>query len=59
MKLTKDNLLLYAQNYYNPKCIDSEEFLEDLKRFNILNDYLIVIVIVVSYLKDSFSIILL
>ena len=34
MKLTKDNLLLYAaQNYYNPKCIDSEEFLEDLKRF--------------------------
>ena len=44
MKLTKDNLLLYAaQNYYNPKCIDSEEFLEDLKRFKyikrLLNRY--------------------
>ena len=43
-ELTKDNLLLYAaQNYYNPKCIDSEEFLEDLKRFKyikrLLNRY--------------------
>tara|TARA_B100001057_G_scaffold392049_1_gene400494 strand:- start:4521 stop:4877 length:357 start_codon:yes stop_codon:yes gene_type:complete len=44
MQLTKDNLLVYAaQNYYNPKCIDSEEFLEDLKRFKyikrLLNRY--------------------
>ena len=44
MQLTKDNLLVYAaQNYYNPKCIDSDEFLEDLKRFKyikrLLNRY--------------------
>ena len=44
MKLTKDNLLVYAaQNYYNPKCIDTEDFLEDLKRFKyikrLLNRY--------------------
>ena len=44
MQLTKDNLLVYAaQNYYNPKCMDSEEFLEDLKRFKyikrLLNRY--------------------
>ena len=44
MKLTKDNLSVYAaQNYYNPKCIDTEDFLEDLKRFKyikrLLNRY--------------------
>ena len=44
MKLTKDNLLVYAaQNYYNPQCIDTEDFLEDLKRFKyikrLLNRY--------------------
>lgn len=44
MKLTKDNLIVYAaQNYYNPRCIDSEEFFEDLKRFKyikrLLNRY--------------------
>ena len=44
MKLTKDNLLVYAaQNYYNPKCIDTEDFLEDLTRFKyikrLLNRY--------------------
>ena len=34
MQLTKDNLMLYAaKHYYNPTCIDSEEFFEDLKRF--------------------------
>ena len=34
MRLTKDNLIVYAaKHYYNPKCIDSEEFFEDLKRF--------------------------
>jgi hypothetical protein len=33
MILTEKNLILYAaQNYYNPKCIDSDEFFEDLKR---------------------------
>ena len=45
MKLTKDNLLLYAaQNYYNPKCIDVDEFYEDLNRFKyikrLVNRYL-------------------
>ena len=44
MQLTKDNLILYAaKHYYNPKCIDSEEFFEDLKRFKyikrLLNRY--------------------
>ena len=44
MKLTKDNLILYAaQNYYNPRCIDSEEFFEDLKKIKyikrLLNRY--------------------
>jgi len=33
-KLTESNFMLYAaQNYYNPTCIDVEEFEEDLKRF--------------------------
>lgn len=44
MQLTKDNLTLYAaQNYQNPRCIDSEEFFEDLKKFKyvkrLLNRY--------------------
>lgn len=43
--LTEDNLLLYAaKHYYNPKCIDIEEFREDLNRFKylkrLLNKYL-------------------
>lgn len=43
--LTEDNLLLYAaKHYYNPKCIDFEEFQEDLHRFKylkrLLNKYL-------------------
>jgi hypothetical protein len=37
-------LILYAaQNYYNPRCIDSEEFFEDLKKIKyikrLLNRY--------------------
>lgn len=33
-ELTEDNLLIYAaKHYYNPRCIDAEEFFEDLKRF--------------------------
>lgn len=44
MELTNKNLVLYAaQNYYNPTCIDSEEFFSDLKRFKyvkrLLNKY--------------------
>lgn len=44
MQLTKNNLILFAaKHYYNPKCIDSEEFFEDLKRFKyikrLLNRY--------------------
>jgi len=44
MQLTKDNLILFAaKHYYNPKCIDSEDFFEDLKRFKyikrLLNKY--------------------
>jgi hypothetical protein len=44
MKLTKDNVTVYAaQNYHNPRCIDSEEFFEDLKKFKyikrLLNRY--------------------
>ena len=45
MQLTKDNIVLYAaKNYHNPKCIDSEDFFADLKRFKyikrLLNRYL-------------------
>ena len=45
MKLTEENLYLYAaKHYYNPKYIDMEEFQEDLKRFKyvkrLLNRYL-------------------
>ena len=33
-ELNDDNFELFAiRNYYNPKCIDAEEFYEDLKRF--------------------------
>lgn len=33
-ELTDENFLLFAaKNYYNPRCIDAEEFYEDLKRF--------------------------
>lgn len=44
IKLTSKNFLLYAaKNYQNPKCIDEEEFQEDLKRFKyikrLLNRY--------------------
>lgn len=45
MKLSEKTLVLYAaQNYYNPTCIDSEEFFDDLKRFKyikrLINRYL-------------------
>jgi len=44
MELTSKNLVLYAaQHYYNPTCIDSEEFFSDLKRLKyikrLLNKY--------------------
>ena len=44
MKLTKNNVVVYAaQHYYNPRCIDSEEFFDDMKRFKyikrLLNKY--------------------
>lgn len=44
MKLTKSNFIVYAaKHYYNPSCIDGEEFEEDLKRFKyvkrLLNKY--------------------
>ena len=33
-KINEDNFAFYAiKNYYNPTCIDLEEFNEDLKRF--------------------------
>jgi len=32
--LDEDTFLLYgAKNYYNPTCLDAEEFYEDIKRF--------------------------
>ena len=32
--LDKNNFLLFAsRNYYSPRCIDAEEFFEDLSRF--------------------------
>lgn len=32
--LTEDNFVLYgAKHYYNPTCIDADEFYTDLKRF--------------------------
>lgn len=44
MELTKKNLVVFAAKYYHtPKCIDSEQFFEDLKRFKyvkrLLNRY--------------------
>lgn len=44
MKLTKNNLVVFAaKNYYNPSCIDGDEFFDDLKRFKyvkrLLNKY--------------------
>ena len=34
MKLTKNNLVVYAaKHYYNPTFIDGEEFNDDIKRF--------------------------
>jgi|SRR5210317_686708 hypothetical protein len=44
-KLNEDNFLLFAaRSYYNPVCIDAEEFHEDLKRFKyvkrLVNRYL-------------------
>lgn len=43
-KVTEDNFLMYAARcYYNPRCIDPEEFYEDLNRFKyvkkLLNRY--------------------
>jgi len=33
-ELNENNFLLYAaKNYYNPRCIDAEEFYDDLNRF--------------------------
>lgn len=35
--LNDESFILYAmQNYYNPACIDAEEFYQDLKRFKYL-----------------------
>jgi hypothetical protein len=35
--LNEDNFILYAaKHYYNPICIDAEEFYDDLKRFTYL-----------------------
>lgn len=44
IKLTPKNFMLFAaKNYQNPKCIDEDEFQEDLKRFKyikrLLNRY--------------------
>jgi len=44
-QLNDSNFVLYAaKHYYNPKCIDSEEFFEDLKRIKyikrLLNRYI-------------------
>lgn len=44
-EVTGDNLIIFAaRNYYNPKCIDAEEFYKDLNRFKyvkrLVNKYL-------------------
>jgi len=44
-ELNEDNFILFAiKNYYNPKCVDVDEFYEDLNRFKyvkrLLNRYL-------------------
>jgi hypothetical protein len=43
-ELTEETFLLFAaRHYYNPKCIDADEFFEDIKRFKyikrLLNKY--------------------
>lgn len=43
-ELTEETFLLFAaRHYYNPKCIDADEFFEDIKRFKyikrLLNRY--------------------
>lgn len=36
-EVTEDNFFLYAaKHYYNPTCMDAEEFYEDVKRFKYL-----------------------
>lgn len=36
-ELNEKNLVIYAaKHYYNPKCIDADDFYDDLKRFNYL-----------------------
>ena len=33
-KIDEDNFILYAaKNYYSPRCIDAEEFYDDINRF--------------------------
>jgi hypothetical protein len=44
-EITEENLLLYAaKNYYNPICVDADEFMEDLNRFKyikrLINKYI-------------------
>jgi hypothetical protein len=44
-ELNEDNFILYAaKHYYRPRCIDAEEFYEDIKRFKytkrLLNRYI-------------------
>lgn len=37
MKVNNKNLIVYAaKHYYNPTCIDGDEFFDDLKRFKYL-----------------------
>jgi hypothetical protein len=43
-QITEENFLIYAaQNYYSPRCIDAEEFYEELNRYKyikrLLNRY--------------------
>ena len=36
-KLTPDNIMMFAMKHYdNPSCVDSKEFLDDMKRFKYL-----------------------
>ena len=36
-KLTPDNIIMFAMKHYdNPSCVDSKEFLDDMKRFKYL-----------------------
>ena len=36
-KLTSDNIIMFAMKHYdNPSCVDSKEFLDDMKRFKYL-----------------------